>query len=113
MSTSAVQQPDMHREIIALTIDGQACAVPAGTSVAAALELAALQSPATGPRAAGGVARRSVQGMPRGPFCGMGICQECRVAIDGRPHRLACQILCAAGMVVVTSAMAAEPVHQA
>jgi D-hydroxyproline dehydrogenase subunit gamma len=33
---------------------------------------------------------RSVSGMPRGPVCGMGICFECRVTIEGEPHRRAC-----------------------
>jgi aerobic-type carbon monoxide dehydrogenase small subunit (CoxS/CutS family) len=39
---------------------------------------------------------------PRAPFCGMGVCQECRVLIDGR-RRLACQAVCAEGMRVETS----------
>ncbi len=39
-------------------------------------------------------------GSLRAPLCGMGVCQECRVEIDGRPHQLACQTLCADGMQV-------------
>jgi succinate dehydrogenase/fumarate reductase-like Fe-S protein len=35
-------------------------------------------------------------------FCGMGVCMECRVRIDGKPHRLACQTLCRPGMEVAT-----------
>jgi succinate dehydrogenase/fumarate reductase-like Fe-S protein len=31
--------------------------------------------------------------------CGMGICQECRVRVDGQV-RLACQTLCVQGMRV-------------
>ena len=46
--------------------------------------------------------RRSVTGEPRGPLCGMGICFECRVTIDGVPHRLGCQTACAPGMEVRT-----------
>lgn len=103
----------MDRGIISLTIDGHACTIPTGTSVAAALELAACRLATAGQRAATSATRRSVQGLPRGPFCGMGICQECRVTIDGRPHRLACQILCVAGMVVATSAPPPVPAHQA
>jgi aerobic-type carbon monoxide dehydrogenase small subunit (CoxS/CutS family) len=49
-----------------------------------------------------GVARASVTGQPRAPFCGMGVCQECRVRIDGR-RRLACQTVCAEGMRVETA----------
>jgi hypothetical protein len=44
--------------------------------------------------------RRSATGQPRGPLCGMGICYECRLTIDGRPHQKSCQVVLAAGMVV-------------
>ena len=46
--------------------------------------------------------RRSVTGEPRGPLCGMGICFECRVTVDGRPHVRSCQVLCRPGMEVRT-----------
>jgi succinate dehydrogenase/fumarate reductase-like Fe-S protein len=80
-------------ERIALHIDGLPVLVDAGTTVAAAIaHLGSL------------VTRRSVTGMPRAPVCGMGICQECRVTIDGIPHRLACQTPCGPGMQVITAA---------
>jgi sarcosine oxidase subunit alpha len=44
--------------------------------------------------------RRSVSGEPRFPLCGMGICFECRVTIDGVKHQRSCQILAEEGMVV-------------
>ncbi len=77
---------------IALTINALAISVEQGTTVAAAIALAGHAS-----------TRRSVTGMPRAPVCGMGVCQECRVNIDGREHQLACQTLCAPGMEVVTA----------
>jgi sarcosine oxidase subunit alpha len=46
--------------------------------------------------------RTSVSGDARGPLCAMGICFECRVDIDGRPHRRACMEPCVAGMQVKT-----------
>lgn len=46
--------------------------------------------------------RRSVNGEPRGPLCGMGICFECRVTIDGEPHLRSCTVLAEDGMEVVT-----------
>ena len=46
--------------------------------------------------------RSSVSGEPRGPLCGMGICFECRVTIDGRPHARSCQILVRDGMEIST-----------
>nr|WP_199534750.1 2Fe-2S iron-sulfur cluster-binding protein [Rhodoferax lacus] len=71
-----------------LQINGRAITVTSGVTVAAALALAAM--PAT---------RTSVSGEARTPLCGMGICQECRVRVNGRV-RLACQTLCVDGMQV-------------
>ncbi|MGE0211136.1 MAG: FAD-dependent oxidoreductase [Parvibaculaceae bacterium] len=34
--------------------------------------------------------RTTARGAPRGLFCGMGVCQECLVEIDGRPGQRAC-----------------------
>lgn len=82
-------------ETITLRIDAREVSVPAGSTVAAAIARAS--------DAAGVLTRRSVGGAVRGPLCGMGICQECRVTIDGRQHRLACQTLCTPGMVVITA----------
>lgn len=75
-------------QLVALHINGQALQVQAGTSVAAALALAGIPN-----------SRISVTGQPRAPLCGMGICQECRVQINGRV-RLACQTVCEPGMEV-------------
>jgi predicted molibdopterin-dependent oxidoreductase YjgC len=36
----------------------------------------------------------------RGGFCGMGVCQECRVQIDGRPDCRACMTEVSEGMEV-------------
>jgi sarcosine oxidase subunit alpha len=36
--------------------------------------------------------------MPRTAVCGMGICFECRVTINGITHQLACQTPVVAGM---------------
>lgn len=46
--------------------------------------------------------RRSVTGQPRGPLCGMGVCFECRVTVDGVPHVKSCQMLCRQGMRINT-----------
>uniref|UniRef100_UPI00197F146D (2Fe-2S)-binding protein n=1 Tax=Burkholderia sp. Ac-20379 TaxID=2703900 RepID=UPI00197F146D len=34
--------------------------------------------------------RTTAEGQARGVFCGMGVCQECLVEIDGVPNRRAC-----------------------
>ncbi|WP_436134492.1 2Fe-2S iron-sulfur cluster-binding protein [Acidovorax sp. LjRoot129] len=81
----------MTQATITLTLDGQAARVAPGITVAAALAQA--QPP--------GATRRSVRGDVRAPLCGMGICQECRVQVDGL-RLLACQTLCRDGMQVRT-----------
>lgn len=80
-------------DVLQVRVNGVAVAVPAGSSVLAAIALAG---------GAPCVTRRSVSGQPRGPLCGMGVCQECRVTVDGCAHRLGCQTLCAEGMAINT-----------
>jgi D-hydroxyproline dehydrogenase subunit gamma len=75
---------------LTVTINGAPIVVRSGTTVAVAMAMA------------GQACRTSVSGEPRGPLCGMGSCFECRVAINGRPHRLGCQVPCEAGMDVGT-----------
>jgi sarcosine oxidase subunit alpha len=75
---------------IPLTVNGTTVRVAPGTTIAAAVLLA------------GDATRVSVSGEPRGPLCGMGICFECRVTIDGVPHQRSCQIICSSGIRVMT-----------
>jgi sarcosine oxidase subunit alpha len=74
-----------------IRVDGRELAVAPGRTLAAALLDA-------------GVAafRHSASGEPRGPVCGMGICHECRVTVDGVPDRRACLEPVRDGMEVVT-----------
>lgn len=73
-----------------IAIDGQTLDVPAGISVAAAI--ARLQRPF----------RRSPSGHLRAAFCGMGVCFECRVRIDGIAQQRACMVTVHEGMQVIT-----------
>lgn len=41
-----------------------------------------------------------LEGRPRGLFCGIGICFDCLVVIDGQPNQRACLALARAGMDV-------------
>ena len=77
-------------ESCSITVNGKEMRVPLGTSVAAAMVMA------------GEPCRLSVSGEPRGPLCGMGICMECRATVNGVAHQRTCQLMCAAGMEVVT-----------
>ncbi len=78
-------------ETVSLTVNGVSVTMPAGSMVAAAI----LKSGASS-------FRTSVTGEPRGPLCGMGICFECRVTIDGEAHCRSCQTICRNGMDVRT-----------
>jgi D-hydroxyproline dehydrogenase subunit gamma len=74
-----------------LTVDGTPVVAPAGQSLAAAL------------LAAGRAAlRTSPSGAPRGVYCGIGVCQECRVHVEGRGVVLACVTPVSSGMRVTT-----------
>jgi len=79
-------------EGITIQLNGKPIRVPAGVSVAAAILTAGEMR-----------FRTSVSGEPRAPLCGMGICFECRVAIDGEAHARSCQILVREGMKVQTA----------
>lgn len=86
--------------MVTLTVDGQRLVVPAHTSVAAAM---LNRRESSGPPVASGWhVRRSVEGGPRGPLCGMGICFECRATVDGRPHERTCQTMVRDGMEIRT-----------
>lgn len=50
--------------------------------------------------------RNPVSGEARGPYCGMGVCFECEVVIDGAPARRACLTDVRDGMVIHTAASA-------
>jgi D-hydroxyproline dehydrogenase subunit gamma len=81
----------MQPDGINLSVNGRWICVNAGTTVAAAILISGETT-----------LRRSITGEPRGPVCGMGVCYECRVDIDGLRHCRSCQIVCRSGMQVVT-----------
>jgi len=74
-----------------IRINNVSCEVADGTTVAAALA-----------NFGDDTFRRSITGEARGPLCGMGICFECRVMIDGARHQRSCTIIVADGMEIVT-----------
>lgn len=76
---------------ILITVDG--CSIPAyaGETIAAALYAAGIHS-----------WRVSRQGERRGLLCGMGICYDCLLSVNGNPHVRACQELVKDGQVIVT-----------
>ena len=46
------------------------------------------------------VCRRTPSGAPRGLFCGIGVCQDCLVTVDGVPNRRACMTAARRGATV-------------
>lgn len=65
---------------VTVTVDGEPVQAHLGETIAAAL-LAHAGSPAL---------RTTLGGSPRGLYCGMGVCFECLVIVDGVPNTRAC-----------------------
>lgn len=77
---------------ISFIFDGEPVTAFRGDTIASALY-------ATGVRSW----RRSTHGEERGVFCGIGVCMDCLVTVDGHADQRACQILVSPGMVVETN----------
>lgn len=68
---------------IKIVVNGQACTAYEGETVHAALLAAGCR-----------VLRKTAKsGQPRGIFCGMGVCYDCLVTINGIPNQRACMTL--------------------
>ena len=76
---------------VKVSVNGKPITMKPGQMVAAAVVLANE-----------GRFRTSVTGESRAPLCGMGICFECRVTINGQPHCRSCQVVCQDGMDIRT-----------
>jgi aerobic-type carbon monoxide dehydrogenase small subunit (CoxS/CutS family) len=79
---------------VLLVVDGREVLAYEGESVAAALL-------ATGQRALRNAPRRAE---PRGMYCGIGLCFECAVTVDGQPGVRACLTPVRDGLAVTTAA---------
>ncbi|MCR9072103.1 MAG: (2Fe-2S)-binding protein [Alphaproteobacteria bacterium] len=75
-----------------MTVDGQPISAREGDTVATALLASGRLQ----------VRRSAVSGTPRAPYCQMGVCFECLVAIDGVADRQACLVPVHDGMIVTT-----------
>ena len=78
-------------DTVTVVVNGVSVTMPAGSMVSAAILKTGVHA-----------FRRSASGELRGPLCGMGICFECRVTIDGEQHCRSCQTACRNGMDVRT-----------
>jgi predicted molibdopterin-dependent oxidoreductase YjgC len=77
-------------QLVNISVDGQAVAAYEGESVAAALSASDVRTLRTSPR----------RGEPRGTYCGIGLCFDCVVTVDGRPNTRACQTVVREGLRV-------------
>ncbi|WP_125100739.1 2Fe-2S iron-sulfur cluster-binding protein [Leucobacter chromiireducens] len=94
--------PAARPRVLRATFDGEPLVAPAGASVAAAL----LASGRTG-------WRTTRAGAPRGLFCGIGVCFDCIVDIDGESGQRACMIPLEEGMTVAPAGSCAERANSA
>ncbi len=77
---------------LTILVDGQELPAHEGESIAAALLAAHRRKARSSPRA----------GEPRGYFCGMGVCHDCLMTVDGVPNVRACMTPVRAGLRVET-----------
>jgi len=82
--------PDLDE--LVLSFDGEPLRALPGQSIGAALI-------ATGRRS---WRRTRIGDRPRGLFCGIGICFDCLVDINGRPNQRACLVQAEPGDIVIT-----------
>jgi predicted molibdopterin-dependent oxidoreductase YjgC len=75
-------------------LDGESVSCPQGYSLGAAIMHLGRGSLRTSPR----------YGRPRSVFCGMGVCHDCAVAVNGRSGVRACCTPVENGMIVETCA---------
>ena len=104
-----LKHPDMRpANAVRFQFDGGTLEALPGETVAAALAAADIVT-----------VRQARSGAARGPFCGMGVCFDCLVTVNGRPSQRACLTKVEAGMDVRSTPVAAaalppaaQPVEQ-
>jgi predicted molibdopterin-dependent oxidoreductase YjgC len=84
------------RQPVTIQVDGKAVQAYAGETVATALLALGLHT-----------FRHTESGEPRSLFCGMGVCFDCLVTVDGVDNVRACMTPVAEGMVIATESGAA------
>lgn len=75
--------------LVALQVDGCTVLAPKGRTLALALMEAGCRA-----------TRHDHQGVPRAPYCLMGVCFECVVQLNGQDHVQACLVRVEPGMQV-------------
>jgi NADPH-dependent 2,4-dienoyl-CoA reductase/sulfur reductase-like enzyme len=88
-----VQSTDIHvaESACSFEFDGRTIEALTGETIAAALTANGILA-----------LRRARSGEPRGIFCGMGVCSECLVSVDGEPNVRACMTPVRPGMKIMS-----------
>ncbi len=86
------QTGEPEREAIEIRVDGRPVPAFRGQTILAALHAAGITA----------LRRSDRRGEPRGALCGMGVCFECRVTVNGRPGVQACMTEVEDGMEIET-----------
>lgn len=86
------------KRLIKIEVDGDLVEAYEGESVAAALIASGIR-----------VFRKTEKGEPRGFYCGIGQCQECKMKINNMPNTLACQTIVSPGCSVETNTKRTTP----
>ena len=84
---------------VRIVFEGEEITATAGQSLAVALLAAGVRQFRTTP----------VGGVPRGPYCMMGVCFDCLVVVDGLANVQACMTPVSDGMRVMRQGGAREP----
>ena len=92
MTDLRMTEPAERGPALFFALDGAEVAAYEGESIAAALLASGRRFTRTTERT----------GEPRGYFCGMGVCQDCLVTVDGSPNVRACMTPVRHGMRVET-----------
>lgn len=102
VSSDKLQPPAQRGQPVQILVDGSQLTAYEGETIATALLAQDRQ-----------VLRYTKEGRPRGVFCAIGLCHECRMIVNGQPNVRACLTLVEPGMQVQTlderSVSAASP----
>jgi len=77
-------------EPFSITVNGQPVAAYPGESIATVLAAAGFRA----------FRKTDANNSPRGIFCGMGICFDCLVTVDGLPNQRACMTEAREGTII-------------
>ncbi len=91
MGSHAQRIPNINRgQVFSITVNGQPIEAYPGESIATVLAIAGYRA----------FRATDASASPRGIFCGMGICFDCLVTVNGLPNQRACMTEARAGCEV-------------